>query len=237
MTTELNGVKNYRWLVIEHGGRFFPFAAAKDVQGAPSLPQANGAIAAWHSLRAIDDGTGNVQWLTYGWTKDGVSSVDVYGQQASPSGGGSVGGGGGVGGAALTGTGSVVGGGPAQLAPRAQAQVGRGFTVNDAQIDGQRVAGGFIQLQELSDTSVAGFATPLEAGDAARLLRKADMAPSPYTRWVTVQLDDGKYYLYKASLVNRAVPALGNEASPMHVFGAGFGEYFDGAAWQAQPDA
>lgn len=232
MTTELNGVKNYRWLVIEHGGRYFPFVAAKDQQGAPSLPPANGSVASWHAMRAIDDGTGNVQWLTYDWSKDGSSVVGVLGGGQDSSIGGNS-----ANGSTSSSESSVIGGGGAQLAPRAASQIGRGFVVNDASIDGQRVVGGYLQLQALADTSIAGCDTPLEAAEAARLMRAADLSPSPYTRWVTVQIDDGKYYVYKASIVNRQVPELGGDAAPTHIFGAGFGEYFDGAAWQAMSDA
>lgn len=235
MTTELDGVKNYRWVVIEHGGAFHAFIAHKDQEGAPALPAANGNVAAWHALRAIEDGSLNVQWMTYDWSRDGANSVGVFqpgSAAASTGGGGPVGGTSAPADATVTTAASSV----PRAATAARSLIGYGFQVNDADVNGARVRGGSLQLQQLVDTSVAGFDTPLEAADAARLQRQVDVSGNPWKRWVSVQLDDGKFYVYAASIVNQRVPDLAAGAAPLNIFGTNVAEYFDGQAWQAQSD-
>ena len=174
--------------------------------------------------------------MTYDWTRDGTNSVGIFQPgQVAPS----VHGGGPVGGTSSTVDPTVLPAAtsaPSSLST-ARSLIGYGFQVNDSVLDGRRVRNGTLQLQQLVDTSVAGFDTPLEAADAARLQRQADVSGNPWKRWVSVQLDDGKYYVYAASIVNQRVPDLAGGAAPLHIFGSGFAEYFDGQAWQTQSDA
>lgn len=274
MNTDTSGVKNFRWVVIEHAGTFHPFLAGKDANGSPTLPAENGSVAAWHALRAIDDGSLKVQWMSYDWAKDGTNRIGVFtpGGGAAASTNPGAAGGGGVGGSASTAGGAatpqtqatdaglsaagVTGGGPvATTTPAttstaavssssnevgyagARAIVGSGFTLNAATAGGAQVAGGHLQLQKLAETSVAGFATPAEAADAARLQRKAEFYPNSFQRWVTIKLDDNRFYVYKASIVSKEVPAMPASSQALHVFGNGFAQYYNGTSWVAQSDS
>ena len=60
----------------------------------------------------------------------------------------------------------------------------------------------------------------------------------PWKRVVTMQGADHKFYVYTGSIVARETAAP-TTAAPVHVFGAGVAEYFDGtsASWKAVRDA
>jgi hypothetical protein len=80
------------------------------------------------------------------------------------------------------------------------------------------------------------FASADAAAAAARTARASGDQANKWRRVVTVQVSDGSFHVYEASIVNKAVPALSG-ASPAHIFGSGFAEYFNGSSWQAVADA
>lgn len=221
MSTDLQGTKNYRWLVVEHDGRFHAFLAARDQQGAaPQLPADNGNVVGWHALRAVETGDLQVKWIDYGWSSTAGSSFDLFGQSG-----------------VAEATTSVAGGGAASGVTQAAlvaSLVGRTFAINTASAAGQVVDGGHVQLHGVVGSS-AGYATPEEAAAAARADGEAT-ASSRWARSVTLQLADGRFYAFRGQLVNRGTVDVGQLAAPLFVFGAGFAEYFDGVAWVAQPD-
>lgn len=230
MSTSLMGTKLYRWAVIEHGGRYYAFQAQRDDTGTtPRMPQENGTLAGWHALRFVDAGNGSSKWMEYTWTPAGGTHKEFGGamapgasQSGSPSGSG----------------GEVTGGGPSSSASDAvRPLIGTGFAVNDASFEGRAAAGGWLQLQAVVPGSARGFATPSEAASAARADRTASSERSQWQRWVTIKAQDGRYYAFQAQIVNRSTAPVSAGAQPIHVFGHGFAEYFDGSAWQVRPDS
>lgn len=267
MSTNLQGTKNYRWLVVEHGGKYYGFVAQKDVNSSPQLPAANGNLVAWHALRAVETGAMQVQWMHYSWNKDTggsfaqVGNLDPTAQQATAGAPATAAAGGGgttssapaantpIGGTATGANTPVNGAQPGASTTASPATTGGGAASSPAwpaasligsglSVDtADGVTGGVLQLQSLLGPSVAGFETVNQAADAIRLDRNAHQAGDSWRRWVTVQGADGKYYAYAGHIVRRDVAAIGNGSSAVNVFGDGFAEYFDGSAWHAQADA
>lgn len=124
----------------------------------------------------------------------------------------------------------------APVRPAVEKLVGSGFSINDSSVDGKTAKGGWLQLQKLARLSEAGFATPGEAGALARQERSASLNLGEWTRWVTVRGEDGRFYVFEGQVVSKATTAMSAGTSPMHVFGHGFAEFFDGAAWKVQAD-
>jgi hypothetical protein len=262
MSTELQGTKLYRWVVIEHDGRYYAVQAAKDDTGtAGQLAAADGTIAAWHALRFDETGAG--AWTAYHWSKTAGSSFTPFvttggggNAAAQASSAGSAGGTtadpvsnatsnaiGAATGTPAAGAQPAVSGGGAATASVSQpagfdpaSLVGTGFAVSDAAIDGTTVAGGFLQLRKLVVLSEGGLSSPAAAGDVARRYRESNLEPNGWQRWVTVKANDGRYYVYEGTIVNAATAALPATAAPMHLFGHGFAEYFDGRSWVASRD-
>lgn len=238
MSTELDGSRFLRWLVVESGGRYYG-AIAKQLgpQEQPNpIAAGTATLAAWNAISHAEPTTpGTGGWNVYAWTKDGGAQTATvpYGTgvifQGSAAGGSPT--------SATTPAGTVTGGGAATPAGTFDpaSVIGRTFAVNDAATEvGAVVRGGQVQLQK----SLGGsFATPEEAATAARAARDAGPGGA-WTRFVTLQGADGRYHLYQASIVARATEPL-QGASPLHVVGAGFAEYFDGASssWKAVADA
>jgi hypothetical protein len=134
-------------------------------------------------------------------------------------------------------TGAPTGTAAPQASSPAPALIGHTFAVNAASYSGGSAAGGQIQLSSVLDSSVNGFDTPGEAADAARLARTGAGGANPWERWVTMKLSDNRYYVFDATVVSAATQDVGSSASPMHIFGNGFAEFYNGSAWAAQPDS
>lgn len=120
------------------------------------------------------------------------------------------------------------------------AVLGRTFPINaSTTAEGDIVRGGSLQIQGFVDTSVGGFGTAEEAAVAARQARStAAGSATPWTRWVSLKGDDGRFYVYQASIVKRETAPL-EGAAPMHVFGTGFASYYDGgtSSWKSLREA
>lgn len=253
MSTELMGSKFLRWMVVEHEGRYYGAIAKQVGQGEQPNPISAdiGNVVAWSAMNHVTDNGVN-GWKAYSWTQSGGAQlIDVpYGSTnvfGGVSGGGPVGSAPGTGtGSAPTGTGSVVddainqvtGGGqvqPGNGTPFDPAsQVGRSFSINaSTTAEGDLARGGTLQVQKFVDTSAGGFGTAEEAATAARSARAAAGGGDQWSRWLTLAGSDGRFYVYQGSIVSKATAEL--QAAPVHVFGVGFAEYFDGASnsWRA----
>jgi len=115
---------------------------------------------------------------------------------------------------------------------QATSLVGDGISIADT----AGAKGGVLQLQNLLGPSQQGYSSVTVAASAIRLDRAAHLDSTPFTRWVTVQGADGKFYAYSGSIVRRDVPPITQGSSAVHVFGDGFAEFYDGSAWHAQAD-
>lgn len=251
MSTELMGSRFLRWMVVEHGGRFYG-AVAKQMGGqdqASPLGPDIGNVVAWSAMNHVTD-NGQNGWQAYAWSQAaGAQSMAVpYGSSAVFPGsgvGGSAAGAGAGAGTAPAGS-SVVGGGPAvgPASPAASSfdpasQVGRSFSINaSTTAEGDVVRGGALQVQKFVETSQGGFGTAEEAATAARAARSAAGGGDQWTRWVSLQGSDGRFYVYQGSIVKRETAALQN-AAPLHVFGPNVAQYFDGttSTWKALRDS
>jgi hypothetical protein len=254
MSTELMGSKFLRWMVVEHGGRYYGVIAKQLGAQEPAKPLTAdlGNVVAWSAMNHVDD-NGKPGWHAYSWTKDGGSEAidvpygtsNVFGAASSTAGGGPIG-------AstststpaattATTGTapsGPVTGGGPTGAFDPAS-EVGRTFSVNAANTaEGDLVRGGVLQVQKFVETSTGGFGSPEDAAAAARAARTAAGGGDQWKRWVSLQGADGRFYVYEGSIVKRPTADL-QDAAPVHVFGSNTAEYFDDAsnAWHAVRDA
>jgi hypothetical protein len=205
-------------------------------------------------MNHVSEGGGN-GWQAYSWSQQaGAQSIAVpYGTSnvfGSVSGGGPVsadpagsgtaptGGGGRVDDAIakVTGGGAVAPGAGTPFNPASQ--VGRSFSINaSTTAEGDLVRGGSLQVQRFVEASAGGFGTAEEAAVIARATRAAAGGGDQWSRWLTLQGSDGRYYVYEGSIVARATAEL--DASPVHVFGVGTAAYFDGTtnAWKAMRDA
>jgi hypothetical protein len=257
MSTELMGSKFLRWMVVEHEGRFYGAVAKQAQEGAGANPitPAIGNVVAWSAMNHVEDNGVN-GWQAYSWSQTGgqQSMAVPYGTSnvfAGVSGGGPA-----PTGQQPTGTAptanapgtivddaltSVTGGGgvaaPSGAPLDPATQIGRSFSINASTTeDGSIVRGGVLQVQRFIDTSAGGFGTAEEAATAARAARAAAGGGNQWSRWITLQGSDGRHYVYEGSIVKRATAEL--QAAPVHVFGSGFAEYFDGAtnAWKAIAD-
>ncbi|MCW2927663.1 MAG: hypothetical protein JWM86_1631 [Thermoleophilia bacterium] len=260
MSTELMGSKFLRWMVVEQGGRFYGVIAKQLAAQEPAkpLPATAGNVVAWSAMNHVAvNGTNG--WKAYAWTKTGGEQItDVpYGTSAVFGGGpgGAIGGpatvpagtGAGAGSAPIGGTnsGAVTGGGqvaqPGVVAGSFDpaSAIGRSFAVNaSTTAEGDLARGGALQVQKFIEASTGGFGTPEEAATVARQARAAIPAGDAWSRITTLQGADGRYYVYQGSIVKRETAAIQN-AAPLHVFGAGFSEFFDSASnsWRAVRDA
>lgn len=258
MSTELMGSRFLRWMVVEHGGRFYGVVAKQAGEGSqpnPLQPQ-QGNVVAWSAMNHVSENGVN-GFQAYSWSQaTGAQSIPVpYGTtnvfESAVTGGGPVGPG--ATGAAPSGTGAapgtidaaiaaVTGGGP--VTPGGQraafdpaSQVGRSFSINaSTTAEGDLVRGGALQVQRFVETSAGGFGTAEEAAVAARQAREAAGGGDQWTRWLTLQGNDGRFYVYQGSIVKRPTAEL--EAAPVHVFGAGVAQFFDGtsSSWRAIRD-
>lgn len=254
MSTETMGAPFLRFMVVEHGGRFYAAIAKSLGEGEQPKPLAAdaGNVVGWNAL-SYDATTGADGWKAYSWTKTaGESTVDV-GYAAKPFAAGGAGttpastttpGTGSTAGTATSNVpaapGSVTGGGAtAARSPFDTASaIGRSFSVNaSTTAEGTIVRGGALQVQGFVASSTGGFGTAEEAAVAARQVSKS-FAGDAWKRAVTLQGSDGRFYVYTGSIVARETAAL-DKAAPVHVFGSGFAEYYDGAstAWKALRDA
>lgn len=223
--------ENYRWIVVEHGGKYYAYEAVKDTAGAPMLPASNGNLIGWHSLSARTIGK-EVPWIHTSWKQAQTPVAEVIPEDKfgnpllNPRGTGA---GAGTGSEA----GSVSGGGPVAVTSDTSAvrsALGSGFTINAS----GNAQGGFLQIQTTVGNS--GYATPGEAAQIARGARDAAGTADAWKRWIVVKGNDGKYYPMQGSIVSAATKALDTAARPMFVFGAGFGEHFDGSQWKASAE-
>ncbi len=256
MSTELMGSKFLRWMVVEHEGRFYGVIGKQLGEGQQPNPISAdiGNVVAWSAMNHVSENGVN-GFKAYSWSQaGGPSSIDVpYGTTNVF---GSVTGGGGIGAtpqqptgnAPVTGGGGsvvdqaiaqVTGGGPVQpaAAPFDPAtQMGRSFQINaSTTAEGDLVRGGVLQVQGFVQASAGGFGTAEEAAVVARQVRDATVGDQ-LGRVLTMQGSDGRFYVYTGSIVSRATAEV--EAAPVHVFGAGVAEFFDGAtnAWKAVRD-
>jgi hypothetical protein len=264
MSTELMGSKFLRWMVVEHGGRYYGAIAKQLPQGTqatPLTPQV-GNVVAWSAMNHVSD-QGVNGWQAYSWSATGgQSSIAVpYGTTnvfAGVSGGGPIGGT--STGPAPTGTAPtgqvqmlpgtnipvpgqtpqnapVTGGGPSGAPFDPASQVGRSFSINASNTaEGDLARGGVLQVQKFVESSAGGFGTAEEAASAARAARKAS-GGDQWTRWVSMQGSDGRHYVYQGSIVKR--PTSEVQSAPVHVFGVGFAEFFDAStnSWKAVRDS
>lgn len=255
MSTELMGSKFLRWMVVEHGGRFYGVVAKQQgQQDQPNPLSADmGTVVAWSAMNHVTD-NGQNGWQAYTWSQaGGAQSFAVPYGTTSVFGSGAIGAGPAPG--AATGTApatggvdqptatGVTGGGAVTRSASAAfdpaSQVGRSFSVNaSTTAEGDLARGGALQVQRFVETSTGGFGTAEEAAAAARSARQQAGGGDQWKRWVTLQGDDGRFYVYEGSIVKRETAPL-QGASPLHVFGAGFAEYFDGStsSWKAVRDA
>ncbi|MCW2921177.1 MAG: hypothetical protein JWL76_1051, partial [Thermoleophilia bacterium] len=264
MSTELMGSKFLRWMVVEHGGRYYGAIAKQLPQGgqATELKPEVGNVVAWSAMNHVTDNGVN-GWQAYSWSATGgqqtiavpYGTTNVFG---GVSGGGPIGGTQPTGtqpaGTAPTGqgqtlpgtnipvpgqtasTGPVTGGGPAGAPFDPASQVGRSFSINASNTaEGDLARGGVLQVQKFVESSAGGFGTAEEAATAARAARKAS-GGDQWTRWVSLQGSDGRHYVYQGSIVKR--PTSEVQAAPVHVFGVGFAEFFDSStnSWKAVRD-
>ncbi|MCW2972791.1 MAG: hypothetical protein JWN72_1064, partial [Thermoleophilia bacterium] len=255
MSTQTTGVPYLRFGVIEHGGKFYGvLAKASDgvTQGKP-LDAATGTVAAWNALNFVASGNSG-SWQAYSWSKTaGESAVDV-GYTAEPFAAGAAATSAAQPGATTTsttapgtaptastagGTTTATTGTPAAaVAFDPNSVIGTSFAINAASTaEGDLVRGGALQVQGFASSSTGGFGTPEEAAVAARTERAA-IGTDPWKRVVTMQGADHKFYVYTGSIVARETAAA-TTAAPVHVFGSGIAEYFDGtsASWKAVRDA
>jgi hypothetical protein len=133
--------------------------------------------------------------------------------------------------------GAVTGGGSSGAPFDPASQVGRSFSINASNTaEGDLARGGVLQVQKFVESSAGGFGTAEEAASAARAARKAS-GGDQWTRWVSMQGSDGRFYVYQGSIVKRPTTEL--ESAPVHVFGVGFAEFFDAStnSWKAVRDA
>jgi hypothetical protein len=74
VNTGVFNTKAYRWMVIEHAGKYYAYEAMADetTAAAATLPAANGTLVSWHGLRMIQNGA-NYQWFRYDWSAQGAS--------------------------------------------------------------------------------------------------------------------------------------------------------------------
>jgi hypothetical protein len=257
MSTELMGSRFLRWMVVEREGRFYGVVAKQLGEGSQPnpLPAQSGSVVAWSAMNHVSENGVN-GFQAYSWSKAaGAQSIAVPYGTTNVFGGG-VSGGGPVGpgattGAAPSGTGAVpgtvdaaiaavTGGGPtAARTPFTPAsQVGRSFSINASTTgEGDLVRGGVLQVQRFVETSAGGFGTAEEAAVAARQARSAAGGGDQWTRWLSLQGSDGRFYVYQGSIVARPTSEL--EAAPVHVFGSGVAQFFDGStnSWRAVRDA
>jgi hypothetical protein len=245
MSTELMGSKFLRWMVVEHGGRYYG-AIAKQMGGqdqAQPIDAATGNVVAWSAMNHVLD-NGQNGWQAYSWSQaSGAQAFPVpYGTTSvfstggvGANGGGATGGtgtGSAPGGGSVTGGGAVTGGGGA-FDP--QGEIGRSFSINAATTaEGDVVRGGELQLQKIVSSSSGGFGTAEQGAQAARAARQAAGGGNQWQRWVTMQGGDGRFYVYEGSIVARSTAQL-QAAAPVSVFAANVGEFYDGAtsSWQA----
>lgn len=256
MSIEEMGVRDFRWVVVEHAGRSYPFVAKADAtRMSPPMPTENGELAAWSALRFIEELPGGEStWQAYSWSASGgetfgaFASPEAWAAQAGVTGSpGSTG---------TSETSSVAtdppsvatsGGGTTGAAWSPTSVIGSGFTIDAATTGTLQAAGGVLQLQALVPGSEAGFATAEEATAAARSARSegtagpestagaASAGADPWQRWVTMQGPDGHWYAYAGGIVSGQVPEPAG-VQPLTVFGHGFGQYHDGTVWQVQAD-
>ncbi|MCW2960897.1 MAG: hypothetical protein JWM90_1284 [Thermoleophilia bacterium] len=236
--TEAMGSKFLRWVVVENGGRFYGAVAQAAPAGTTggNLTAQQGTLAAWNALSHLDSG-----WQSYGWTKDGgAQSVSIPYGVAKPFANGQS-----APGTTTPGTTTPTTTAPTTTTPtttgstfNVASAVGRTFAINDsATAEGATVRGGTLQLQQVVG-SATGYASGEEAAAAARQARATSGGGTEWSRWITTQGGDGRYYAFQGSVVSAKTEEL-ETASPLHVFGNGFAEYYDGAsaAWQAVRDA
>ncbi|MCW2956526.1 MAG: hypothetical protein JWO69_1395 [Thermoleophilia bacterium] len=237
ISTDTMGSSHLRWVVIESGGKFYGAVAQSaetGTAGAPLTPQ-QGSLVAWNAINHTDD----AGWQAYSWSKSaGARSFAIPYGTLTPF----VGQGAPIGTVPTTTTPTTTA--PTNTAPTTMApafsatgELGRTFQLNDStSADGLLVRGGVLQLQQVAG-SATGYSSGEEAAAAARQARAAG-GGTEWSRFVTTQGSDGRFYLYSGSIVSRATANL-QSAAPLHVFGAGFAEYFDGAtsAWTAVRDA
>ncbi|MCW2923004.1 MAG: hypothetical protein JWM98_408, partial [Thermoleophilia bacterium] len=117
--------------------------------------------------------------------------------------------------------------------------IGRSFSINaSSTAEGDLARGGVLQVQKFVDTSAGGFGTAEEAASAARAARASSGGGDQWSRVITLQGADNRFYVYQGSLVARATAEL-QDGSPMHVFGPNFAEFYDGttSSWKAVRDA
>jgi hypothetical protein len=255
MSTELMGSRFLRWLVVEHDGRFYGVIAKKlgDSDQPNPLQAAQGNVVAWSAMNHVEE-NGQPGWQAFSWSQAGGSqsiavpygTSNVFGgSEPGVSGGGPSGAGtapGGTSGIVDQALASVAGGGATSPAVTGApfdpaAQVGRTFSINaSSTAEGALARGGALQVQRFVETSAGGFGTAEEAAQAARQARAAAGGGNQWSRWVTLQGGDGRFYVYEGSIVKRATAEL--QAAPVHVFGSGFAEFFDATsnAWKAVAD-
>jgi hypothetical protein len=236
LTQETMGVAFKRAIVVEHGGKYYAVSAVQAQEGAQTTPftAQHGTVASWAALNHVTE-AGTPGWQGYLWTKDGGATSQSLGYGESFNFGG--------GAAQAPPSGSVDGGGPITYGGistfDSSSVLGRTFELNAAQTSsGIAATGGVLQVQKVAAGSARGYTSVDEAVQAARGAR-AQLDPSnPWSRVVTLQGPDNKYYVYEASIVRRSTQPL-EQAAPLHVFGTGFAEFFDAATngWQAIDDA
>ncbi|MCU1437159.1 MAG: hypothetical protein JWP66_246 [Naasia sp.] len=237
VSTQTMGSRHLRYVVIQQGQKFYS-AVAKAAEGGtpagPALTPEQGKVVAWNAINHMDA----AGWQTYTWTEQGGgrSTSVPYGQPKpfAPNAGP-------VAGTPAPAPGAPPVAGPATPTPSPAStpafdpasQLTRTFSLNDS----GTARGGVLQLQSVAGSST-GYATGAEATSAARQARAAAGGGSEWTRWITTQGGDGRFYVFQGSLVSRATADL-TAAAPLHVLGRGFAEYYDGAAraWVAVADA
>lgn len=234
MSTELMGSSFLRWMVIESGGRFYGAIGKQIAEGqqAAAMPSTAGKVVAWSAMNHVSE-NGVDGWKAYSWTQNGGGqSIDV--PYATSNIFGNVSGGGDRVDTALPRTTGTV---ASNSGFDPSTQVGLSFSINAATTsEGNIARGGALQVQRFLDVSAGGFDSAEQAASAARAARAQSGQGDQWSRWITLQGADGRYYLYEGSIVSRATKEL--QAAPVHVFGAGFAEYFDGSAsaWKAVSD-
>ena len=251
MNTTFGGSSFVRSLVVEHGDRFYAAVAKPSQPNETSNPisaDKHGTMVAWNSLNHLD----GVGWVAYSWSQQagastynipynqdmvfpgGVPSATATGTGAAPAATGTTT-------PATTTTPAVAGGGavtPAATAFVPTSIVGQSFAINaSSTAEGTLARGGSLQIQRFVDSSTGGFGTADEAALAARAARTEAGGGDQWIRFLTAQGSDGRYYVYQGSIVARPTTELA-AASPMHVFGAGFAEYYDSttSSWKAVAD-
>ncbi|MCW2922925.1 MAG: hypothetical protein JWM98_329, partial [Thermoleophilia bacterium] len=166
MSTELMGSKFLRWMVVEHGGRFYGAIGKQLAAGEqPKLltPEA-GNVVAWSAMNHVSE-NGAAGWQAYSWTQaGGAKTISVpYGTANVFGGAGATGTGSGT----ATGTGTTTGTGTGTTAGGGGTTTGTGTAPRSVEELGALGATGAAAPKAFDPASVIGRSFSINASSTA----------------------------------------------------------------------